>query len=184
MKIPQPIVMMASGGVSTIAGAYLQQSLEIMVPWLIATFAVIIADLAAGVRKSHLLNVHVSPSTAFRETCGKIVVYFAVVMTAAMVDVAAHGNMAIAKWCCLFVMIVEGGSVVSNILKPYGLQVSLKGILKFVLKRSPLAIDGEEADSILKTARRENEKWNRRRYTSDKHVDEREAKTLLNQDNF
>ena len=194
MKIPQPIVMTASAGVSTIAGAYLQQSLEIMVPWLIATFAVIVADLAAGIRKSHLLGVHVSPSTAFRETCGKIVVYFAVVMTAALVDVAANGGLAIAKWTCLLVMAVEGGSVFSNILKPYGITLSLKGLLKLLLKRSPLNIGDEEADEIIKVARRENDKWNKRKYTGDQNIGKRpkspvldednEKKTVLNEDNF
>ena len=173
--------MTASAGVSTIAGTYLQQSLEVMVPWLIATFAVIVADLAAGVRKSHLLGVHVSPSTAFRETCGKIVVYFAVVMTAALVDVAANGGLAIAKWTCLLVMIVEGGSVFSNILKPYGITLSTKGLLKFFLKRSPLQIGDEEANEIIKLARRENDKWNKRKYTGDKNMDKRPKNETLDE---
>lgn len=183
MKIPEPIVMMASGGVTSIAGLYLQQSVEVMTPWLMATFAVIIADLVAGIRKSHLLGVHVSPSTAFRETMGKVVVYFAFVMTAALVDVAAQGNLKIAKWCCLFIMTVEGGSVASNILKPSGVTISLKGLLKLLLKRSPLGIGDEEADEIIKTARREDRKWNSRKYSGDRNIDKRPKNVILDDNN-
>lgn len=179
MKIPEPVVMVASGGVSTVAARYLQDSVEIMIPWLFATLAVIIADLAAGVRKSHLLGVHVSPATAFRETCGKIVVYFAVVMTAAMVEVAAKGDMKIAKWTCLLIMVVEGGSVFANILKPYGITFSLKGLLKLFLKRFPLGIGDEEADEIIKVARRENDKWNKRKYTGDQNIGKRPKNKIL-----
>ena len=48
MKIPQPIVMMASGGVTTSATLFLQNSLEVMVPWFFTLFAFVIADLAGG----------------------------------------------------------------------------------------------------------------------------------------
>ena len=99
MRIPEPVVMFASGSITTAVSLFWQQSVSIMLPWLITTFAVVIADLAAGIRKSHLLRVHVSPTTAIRETMGKAVVYFGFVMSAAMIDVAANGNMKIAKWC-------------------------------------------------------------------------------------
>lgn len=173
MRIPEPVVMFASGGITTAVSVFWQQSVEIMLPWLLTTLAVIIADLAAGIRKSHLLHVHVSPSTAIRETMGKVVVYFGFVMSAAMIDVAAEGNMKIAKWCCLFIMVVEGGSVVSNILIPYGIRLSLKSILKFFLKKSPLGVSDEEADDFFKQVRKENEKWNKRKYTGDQNIDKR-----------
>ena len=194
MKIPQPIVMTASGGVSAAASLFMEQVVTIMMPWLITTFAVILADLAAGIRKSHLLGVHVSPSTAFRETMGKTVVYFAFVMTAAMIDVSAQGNMKIAKWCCLFIMTVEGGSVVSNILIPYGIRLSPKAVIKFFLKKSPLGVSDEDAEEFFKQVRKENAKWNQRKYSGDRNIDKRpknpvldednEKKTVLNEDNF
>lgn len=194
MKIPQPIVMMASGGVSAAASLFMEQVVTIMMPWLITTFAVILADLAAGIRKSHLLGIHVSPTTAFRETMGKTVVYFAFVMTAAMIDVSAQGNMKIAKWCCLFIMTVEGGSVVSNILIPYGIRLSPKAVIKFFLKKSPLGVSDEDAEDFFKQVRKENAKWNQRKYSGDRNIDKRpknpvldednEKKTVLNEDNF
>ena len=194
MKIPQPIVMMASGGVSAAASLFFEQVVTIMLPWLITTFAVILADLAAGIRKSHLLGIHVSPTTAFRETMGKTVVYFAFVMTAAMIDVSAQGNMKIAKWCCLFIMTVEGSSVVSNILIPYGIRLSPKAVIKFFLKKSPLGVSDEDAEDFFKQVRKENAKWNQRKYSGDQNIDKRPknpaldeedgGKTVLNEDNF
>ena len=182
MRIPEPVVMFASGGVTTAVSLFWQQSVEVMLPWLITTFAVIIADLAAGIRKAHLLSVHISPSTAIRETMGKAVVYFGFVMSAAMIDVAAKGNMEIAKWCCLFIIVVEGGSVVSNILIPYGIRLSLKAIIKFFLKKSPLGVSDEDAEDFLKQVRKENEKWNKRKYTGDQNIDKRPKNPIYDTD--
>ena len=201
MKITEPLTQGASWVLTPIALAFIQQSIVIMIPWLIATLAVIIADLASGIRKSHLLGVHVSPSTAIRETLGKIIVYFSFILAVAMIDVAAEGGMAIAKWSCLFIMCVEGCSVVSNILKPSGVQVSLKGVLKMILKRTPLGIGDEEADEIIKTAKREDRKWNRIKHRKFKDDEDslyafqgqmipkdaealQENRTELNHDNF
>ena len=174
--------MAASGGVSTMAALFWQQSVEVMLPWLITTIMVILCDLAAGIRKSHLLGIHVSPSTAIRETLGKITVYVGFVMSAAMLDVAAEGNMKIAKWCCLFIMVVEGSSVASNLLLPHGIRLSVKAILKFFLKKSPLGVSDEEAEEFFKKARLDNQKWNYRRYTGDKNIDKRPKNPIYDTD--
>ena len=179
MRIPEPVVMFASGSITTAVSLFWQQSVSLMLPWLITTFAVVLADLAAGIRKSHLLGVHVSPTTAIRETMGKAVVYFGFVMSAAMIDVAADGNMKIAKWCCLFIMVVEGGSVVSNILIPYGIRLSPKAVVKFFLKKSPLGVSDDEADAFFKMVKKENEKWNKRKYTGDQNIENRPPNPLF-----
>ena len=159
--------MMSSGGVTASASLFLQNSIEVMVPWFFTLFAFVLADLASGYYKAHRLGIHFAWSTAIRESLGKIVVYTSGILAFAMVDVAASGSMVIAKWCCLLLCVVEGGSFVSNLLAPYGIKLSLKGLLKLFLKKSPLGIGDEEADEIIKVARREDLKWNRRRYTGD-----------------
>ena len=58
MKIPQPIVMTASGGVTASATLFLQNSVEVMVPWFFTLFAFVMADLAGGYYKAHKLLVH------------------------------------------------------------------------------------------------------------------------------
>lgn len=179
MRIPEPVVMMAGGGVSTVASLFFEQAIVVMLPWLITTFCVILADLASGVRKSHLIGVHVSPSTAVRETMGKIVVYFSFVAAAAMISISARGDEKIAKWCCLFIMVVEGGSVISNILVPHGIRLSLKAILKWFLKKSPLGVSDEDAEDFFKQVRKENAKWNYRKYSGDENIDKRPKNKAL-----
>lgn len=160
---------MLTGGVFTpLFTAFAIDTLRVMLPWQIAMFCVILADLVAGVRKSLKLGVHVSWSTAVRETFGKMVVYFSWTSAAAVVDVAAEGNTSIVKWACLMVCAVEAGSIVSNILKPHGIELSLKAILKFFLVHSPVHADPSEADEIVNETvikqiqRREKRRWEER----------------------
>lgn len=164
-----PLVVFTTSTIFTpLFTAFAIDTVRVMIPWLIAMLMVILTDLAAGVRKSRKLGVHISWSTAIRETLGKIVVYFAWVVTAAVIDVAANGGASIAKWGCLLVVIIEGGSILSNILKPHGIELSVKGVLKFFMMRSPLAADPMTADEILdekkleEMRQREEEKWNRK----------------------
>lgn len=163
MKI-NPILSVLAGSIITpFATAFIGNSIQVMLPWLIAMLFVVLADLAAGIRKSKKLGVHVSITTAFRETMGKLIVYFGFVMAAAMVDVAANGNASITRWLCLFVCAMEGGSIISNLMRPYGIVITPKGILSLILKRSPLQVTDEEAEAIIQETREhENNKWNKK----------------------
>lgn len=168
MKIDNQITQTTSGVFTPIAVAFIQDSIKIMIPWLIVMFFAIITDLISGIRKSIKLGVDVSPSTAFRETMGKMVTYFAWVIMVCLFDVATGGNASVAKWGCILVIALEGGSAFSNFMKPYGIEISLKGILKFLFMRSPLHASEEEADQVIrddrveKIRKQENEKWNRK----------------------
>lgn len=172
MKIPQPLVIVASAGINTAVSLFWQQSVEIMLPWLFVILSAVVADLASGYYKAGRLGIHFAWSTAIRESVGKLVVYSAAVMTVAMYDVAAKGDATIAKWGCIFLGGVEIGSVFSNILICHGIKLSLKSILKLILKKSPLGIDDEAADEIIKTARREDKKWNKTRFRKFKEDEE------------
>lgn len=164
MRINPMVGMVASGFTTSIAGVFLGDTINVMLPWLMAMFAVILADLASGVRKSQKLKVKVSWTTAIRETMGKMVTYFAFVLAAAMIDVAANGNAAIARWGCLIVCALEGGSVISNLLRPHGIKLSRKTIMKVLLKRSPLMLNDEEAEALIQeTKEHEDKKWNRKK---------------------
>lgn len=150
MKMSNAAVIVASGFLTPLAMAFLRNSIQVMLPWTMAFVAVVMADLAAGIYKSKRMGVEVRTSKAWRETMGKIIVYFAFVLAVAMVDVASGGGMGIAKFCCLFICGIEGCSIVSNLLKPHGISVSLYGIIKTLLKRTPLGVTDEEAEEIIK----------------------------------
>lgn len=166
MKLDNTVTQTTSGLFTPIAVGFIQNSIGIMIPWLIVMFAVIITDLISGIRKSVKLGVEVSPSTAFRETMGKMVTYFAWVIMVCLIDAASEGGTTFAKWACMLVIGIEGGSIVSNILKPHGIDISTRSIIKFIFMRSPLHPSEEEADDLIKESRikklreKEHEKWN------------------------
>ena len=158
---------------SATAMAVLKDSIALMIPWLLVMTAVILADLASGVRKSMKLGVRVSPSTAFRETVSKWIVYLAFVLAVCMIDVVANDNIGFAKWACLFVVVIEMGSVVSNLLRPYGIIVTPKNIIKWFLRKTPLGDDADDLtrEETIEEARRfENEKWNKKDKKNDKYT--------------
>lgn len=168
MRIPQQITLTASGLLTPLAMAFLQDTIRTMAPWVMAMLAVVVCDLIAGIRKSVKLGVHVSWSMAFRETMGKMVVYVAFVLMVAMIDAASGHSFNIAMWGCLFVCALEGGSVVSNLLKPYGVDITPRSIARFFAMRVGRAT-AEEADGLLsggtseEVRERERGRWERRR---------------------
>ena len=65
--------MTFQGGFAGIASAFIIESLEHMIVWLIVMFFVIFCDLVCGVRKSYLMGEQVRFSKAVRLTLGKMV---------------------------------------------------------------------------------------------------------------
>lgn len=118
------------GSFAGIASAFITQTLEHMIPWLMVSAAVILCDLAFGVRKSLLMGEEVRFSRAVRNTMGKMVTYFAFVCMVCMICVASGEQYKIDIWACLLVCFIEGCSIVGNILKPKGIDFNLFGALK------------------------------------------------------
>lgn len=170
MRIPQPLMVFASSAVTSIAFAFLRDTIQIMIPWLGVMLSVVLCDLAAGLRKSHLLGVHISISLAARETMGKMVVYVGFVMMVAMIDAATAHSFSIAKWGCLLVCALEGGSILSNLIKPHGVDISLKEIVKLFGKKAGHLTE-DEAERVVreknvdKLREIEQDRWRKR----DKH---------------
>lgn len=123
------------GGYSVIFATFLQESIGHMIPWLVATFCVILCDLVVGIRKSLILGEEVRFSTACRRSIGKTVSYYTFVVMAAVIDVAANGGGMIDKWACLMVCFIEGCSIISNILKPKGYNINLVKMIAVVFSK-------------------------------------------------
>ena len=149
MKIPYNMVLLASGIIVPTAFAFLQEALIVMVPWIITMFFVILADLAAGVWKSYKLGIELRFSRGLRETMGKLLVYFAFVCMVACINVAYKGEFQFAKWAAGIVIAIEFGSIIGNLLKPHGINISLSAIIKAILQKSPLPLTCEQADAIV-----------------------------------
>ena len=166
MKIPQSLSNTACGTNASLAAGVLSDVLSSMIPWLLVMGVVILCDLAFGIRKSLKLGIHVSWSMAFRETMGKMVTYYAFVLMVCTIEAASGHSYAIAQWSCLFVCGIEGVSIIGNMLKPYGITLSLKDVLTLGLSRLTKAasepaeiINTQDVDMIRQA---EQDRWEKR----------------------
>lgn len=154
----------SAGAMTSIAGVFLQDTIHTMLPWLLAMVAVVICDLVFGIRKSLKLGIHISPSRALRATMSKIVTYVSWVLAVAMIDCAEGHTLNISKWACLLVCLIEGMSIVGNMLKPYGYDFSVKASIVFFLSLI-FRQDKEELEDMVSDDKldviteREREKW-------------------------
>lgn len=148
VNLKEDVTSLAVGGVAVAGPAFIKDSLSHMIPWLIASFAVIVCDLVFGLRKSLLMKEEIRVSKAIRRTMGKVVTYFAFVCTVCMVEVAAGSEYGIDKWACLSVCAVEFSSIISNILKPKGVSVNFKKLLA-ILAGKVLKEDEEKIEEVI-----------------------------------
>ena len=168
MKIGYKLMMGVCGASSIVTTNYIGDGINTMMPWLVALTLVVLTDLVAGCRKSLKLGIHVSVSTAARETMGKLVVYWAYVLMLASIEVATGHKYNIAMWGCLLICAIEGLSIVGNILKPMGIDLSLGNIISVTLQRV-CGISQRQAGKVAKDEsveiikKREERKWNQRK---------------------
>ena len=143
------VTQIASGTLIPLLMSFLGDTLELMIPWFIAMFTTVMADLAAGIWKCFKLKVPIRFSKACRETMGKMIVYFAFVLMACTISVAAGGDFNWAKWLTLFIILIEIGSMISNFLKPHGINLSMNAFIKAVLTHSALPFSCENVDDFI-----------------------------------
>ena len=152
----EAVTQAVSGGFATLATAFIQESLSHMVPWLIATGAVIFCDLCFGIRKSLLMREEVRVSKAFRRTMGKMVTYFSFVCMVCMVSVAADAGYHIDRWACLLVCGIEFFSIIGNILRPKGYDINLGKLLSALVGKAA-GLEREDVEGIIEKKEEENE---------------------------
>lgn len=151
----------AAGIFAPIAGSFVIDSLQMMIPWLIVMFCVIVCDLVTGVRKSLLLGEHVRFSRAWRATMGKMVTYFSFVVMVVMIQRASGMGVRIDTYSCLFVCFIEGCSILSNILKPKGYSFNLAKAIGVFCKKV-FSVDREDMEGVItkKEEKKQNESTN------------------------
>lgn len=148
MMEKQAIHQGIASGFGALAGAFVAESIEHLLPWLMVTFAVIVCDLVVGIRKSLIMGEEVRFSRAVRATLGKTVSYFAFVVMVCMIDVAAGNTNLIDKWACLFVCFIEFTSIISNILRPKGIDVNLVKLIALGLSKAT-KVDKKDIEEVI-----------------------------------
>lgn len=148
-SLKQHIVEVAiPGSFTTVAMAFIQESIIHMIPWLIVTCAVILCDLAFGIRCSLLLGEKVRFSSAARRTMGKMVTYFAFVAMVCFISVATDTNNKIDIYSCLLVCFIEGCSIMSNLLKPKGYSLDFAKVVS-LFGRKMFKVDKEDLEDVI-----------------------------------
>ena len=149
MKAKYIIVQLTSGILIPILMEFIDKAIEQMIPWFIAMLSVVLADLVSGLWKSIKLSIPIRFSKACRETMGKLIVYFAFVLMAACIDVAEKEEFDWCRWVALFIIVIEFGSMASNVLKPHGVNISLSAIIRAFLHHSLKELSCPEIDDIV-----------------------------------
>lgn len=128
------------------ASAFIIQSLEHLIPWLIVMFFIIFTDFMSAIFKCIKTNEAIRISKGVRDTMAKSVTYFSFVVTSVFIDTAMKGQFEIDKWAILIICLFEGCSIVNNILKTKGLELNFNEVAKAVGKKLGISID----DDIIK----------------------------------
>lgn len=140
------------GTLSTVLATFIQESIVHMLPWLIVSAFVILCDLVVGIRKSWLMKEEVRFSSACRRTMGKMVSYFFFVIMVAVIDVAANGGGTIDKYACLSVCLIEFSSIMSNLLKPKGIDVNVIKLIALVFGKK-LDVAKQDIEEIIEESK-------------------------------
>ena len=124
-----PLMVFLSSIFGATAMFYLRETAVQSLYWFIPCLAIIIADLAAGIRAAEFRGEDVRFSRATRRTVNKCVCYASWIICCVALN--ERYNTQMCAWVGMgIVFLIEGVSFFSNILEPHGLKISIKGILK------------------------------------------------------
>ncbi|MGL5913084.1 MAG: phage holin family protein [Bacteroidales bacterium] len=140
--INKTVEQLASVGFLATASEFLGAGFIEMVPWIIVMIAVIVCDLASGVRRAILMKERVRFSSACRRTIGKMVTYVAFVIMVVFINSAAKRDLQIDHYACLLICFIEGSSVISNILRPLGYDFNMTKLFNNLTKTKFKNLDG------------------------------------------
>lgn len=144
----------ASGsGFGAIASAFVIDSLEEIIVLIIAVAAVVFCDLITGIARSLKQKLEIRFSRACRETIAKGTIYFSLIVCASMMQVAMRGDIEINKYACYLILLIEGSSIVNNVLGFHGMALNFNKIFALFIKKQ-FDVDTEDAKDIVVKQRR------------------------------
>lgn len=142
----------ANASVGSLCTAFVMQSIQAMMPWILTMFAIVACDLVSGISRSYKTGVTVRFSKAVRDTFMKATAYFFSIVAFCMVDTATNEEFGIARLVCLAFCFIEGCSIFSNILKWHGYSVNFNKLVGIVLKKR-FDVDIEDSDGVIEKDR-------------------------------
>lgn len=134
-NIKDGVINTTTSSFAVMATVFLQDSIKHMIPWLIASFAFVVCDLIARIRRCLLMDEQVRFSKAMRDTLGKMVFYFSAICMFSMVCVASGELYHIDRWSCLFIYFVELCSIIHNWLAPKGIDINFNKLAALLFSK-------------------------------------------------
>lgn len=123
-----------SAGAGAVLSAFVIESIAAMMPWLVTISALIIADLCAGVAKRVKWKERLSFSKGIRDSLLKFVAYYSIIVCFSMIEMAAECPGLTTKVCWVIV-VAEGTSIFSNVLKFHGYTVDVRRLVAMIASR-------------------------------------------------
>ena len=145
--------LVLQGGASSAAVAFLHVAVLRMIPYSVPALALVALDLLYGIRASRDRGEKVRFSTAIRRTVTKIFSYLCWLILASTLTLAFKVEWL--EWGVLgLVYANEFASIVGNYLETKGLEISLKGFYKWLIKvfagKIGADMSDDEANEIIK----------------------------------
>lgn len=121
----------AQGGVASIFIAFFSKAIQIMVPYLIVTFFIVLMDCYYGIKASIKRGEEIKTARAIRRTVSKLFEYICWIIVAASLSIAANWNPL--QYIIMGIpVIVELTSIVQNYLFLKNKRISGLNIVKIV----------------------------------------------------
>lgn len=111
--------------------AYMTEAGELAFKWFLPILFLIICDLSSGIHCAKYRNEDVHFSQALRRTVNKLLVYMCWVIFSVTAGILYESNNFIA-FAIGIIIVIEGGSCVSNLLEPRGFHLNWKAVMKWL----------------------------------------------------
>lgn len=137
----------AQGGAASIFIAFFSKAIQIMVPYLIVTFFIVLLDCYYGIRASKKREEEIRTARAIRRTVSKLFEYVCWIIIAASLSIAANWNPL--QYIVMGIpVLVEMSSITQNYLFLKGKMIKGLNIIKIIGDKTNTDLSGVEIKDI------------------------------------
>ena len=154
LAMTEDSALIVTGGISASVVTLLQTAVLRMIPYAVPGLFLVVLDLVYGIRAARKREEQVRFSTAIRRSLTKVFLYICWLILATTIAIAFGKSWL--EWGTLgLVYANEGLSIIGNYLETKGVQMSIAGVYRWVVKFFAHKVGGEmtddEAGQIIKS---------------------------------
>lgn len=137
----------AQGGAASIFVAFFSKAIPIMVPYIIATFIIVLLDCYYGIKAAKKREEEIRPARAIRRTVSKLFEYVCWIIIAASLAVAANWNPL--QYIIMGIpVLVEMSSITQNYLFLKGKMIKGLNIIKIIGEKTNTDLSDVEIKDV------------------------------------